>query len=149
MDTNKFTFWPKLSSICLLQQPRSQVLSRSVGTGRREPWERGSLLQLNLSTTATLGTETSGHCGEVAVVERSKQEWMYGLSAKIMAIVERWPLVEVPLYSVTGAWEKEVRKKTGWWPTFQLVLCTLQFYRKSPQSVTRPARRKKKNYLVI
>ena len=36
---------------------------------------------------------------------------MYGLSAKIMAIVERWPLVEVPLYSVTGAWEKEVLKK--------------------------------------
>ena len=24
-----------------LKQPRSQVLSRSVGTGRREPWERG------------------------------------------------------------------------------------------------------------
>ena len=23
-----------------------------------------------------------GHCGEVAVVERLKQEWMYGLSAK-------------------------------------------------------------------
>ena len=27
-------------------------------------------LQLNLSTMATLGTEESGHCGEVAVVER-------------------------------------------------------------------------------
>ena len=36
---------------------------------------------------------------------------MYGLSAKKMAIVERWPLVEVRLYSVTGAWEREVCKK--------------------------------------
>ena len=36
---------------------------------------------------ATLGTEESGHCGEVAVVERLKQEWMYGLSAQ-----KKWPL---------------------------------------------------------
>ena len=28
-----------------------------------------------------------------------------------MAVAERWPLVEVRLYSVTGAWEKELRKK--------------------------------------
>ena len=35
-------------------------------------------VQLNLSTTATLGTE-SGHCREVAVVER-------------------WPLVQVQMY---------------------------------------------------
>ena len=41
-------------------------------------------VQLNLSTTATLGTDKSGHCREVAVVQRLKQEWMYmyGLSAK-------------------------------------------------------------------
>ena len=38
-------------------------------------------LQLNLSTTATLGTEERGHCKEVAIVERLKQERMYGLSA--------------------------------------------------------------------
>ena len=31
-------------------------------------------VQLNLSTTATLGTEESGLCREVAVVERLKQE---------------------------------------------------------------------------
>ena len=36
---------------------------------------------------------------------------MYGLSDKIMAFVERWSLVKVRLYSVTGAWEKEVCKK--------------------------------------
>ena len=54
------------------------------------------VLQLNLSTTATLGTQKSGHCREVAViVERLKQEWMHGLSAKKKAIVEKWPLVEV------------------------------------------------------
>ena len=32
------------------------------------------LIQLNLSTMATLGTEESSHCKEVAVVERLKQE---------------------------------------------------------------------------
>ena len=32
----------------------------------------------------------------MAVVERFKQELMYGLS--VVAIVERWPLVEVQLY---------------------------------------------------
>ena len=31
-------------------------------------------LQLNLSTMATLGTEGSGHCKEVAIAERFKQE---------------------------------------------------------------------------
>ena len=46
----------------------------------------------------SLGTEKSGHCRKVAVVERLKQELMYGLSAKKMAVVERWPLVEVRLY---------------------------------------------------
>ena len=36
----------------------------------------------------------------VVVVERFKQELMYGLSAgtKKVAVVERWPLVEVRLY---------------------------------------------------
>ena len=49
-------------------------------------------IQLNLSTMATFETEESGHCRKGAVVERLKQEWIYGLSAKKMAIVERWPL---------------------------------------------------------
>ena len=31
---------------------------------------------------ATFGTEESGHCGEVAFLEKLKQEWMYELSAK-------------------------------------------------------------------
>jgi len=34
----------------------------------------------------------------VAIVERFKQESMYGQSAKKMAVVERWSLVEVRLY---------------------------------------------------
>ena len=29
--------------------------------------------------------------GEVAVVERFRQESMYGLSTKTVAVVERWP----------------------------------------------------------
>ena len=54
---------------------------------------------LNLYRTPTLGTEASGHFRKVVVVERLKQEWMYGLSAKKKAVVEssRWPLVEVRL----------------------------------------------------
>jgi len=50
---------------------------------------------LKLSTTATLGTEESGCCREVAAVERFKQESMYGLSAqksghcREVAVVER------------------------------------------------------------
>ena len=55
-----------------------------------------------------LETHFSGRCRcrEVAVVERFKQELMYGLSAgtkkcgrcREVAVVERWPLVEVRLY---------------------------------------------------
>ena len=57
-----------------------------------------------------LGTHFSGRCRcrEVAVVERFKQEVMYGLSAgtkksgrcREVAVVERWPLVEVRLYNL-------------------------------------------------
>ena len=52
---------------------------------------------------ATWGTEESGCCREMAVVERLKQESKYGLSAKNsghwreVATVERWLLVEVRL----------------------------------------------------
>ena len=56
-------------------------------------------LQLNLST---LGTEESSHFKEVAIVEKFKPELMYGLFAsqdKKVAIVERWPKVEAPLYA--------------------------------------------------
>ena len=57
-------------------------------------------LQLNLSTTtATLGTEESGHCREV---ETSMNVWnvcqKYGRCREV-AIVERWPLLEVQLYT--------------------------------------------------
>ena len=64
-------------------------------------------VQLNLTTTVTLGTEKSGHC-----VERLKQESMYGLSAQKKLplevggtgggggwpLVERWSLVVFRLY---------------------------------------------------
>jgi len=56
------------------------------------------LIQLNLSITATLGAEKTGRRREVAVVERFKQESIYWLSTKKVAIVERKPLVEVRLY---------------------------------------------------
>ena len=36
-------------------------------------------MQLNLSKTATFGTEESGHHKEVPVEERFQQESMYGL----------------------------------------------------------------------
>ena len=43
----------------------------------------------------------NGHLGDrqkVKVVERFKQESVYGLSTKKSGCVERWPLVEVGLY---------------------------------------------------
>ena len=43
-------------------------------------------IQLKLSTTITLGTEESW------VIESFKQESMYVLSAKKVAVVEKWPL---------------------------------------------------------
>ena len=58
-------------------------------------------VQLNLPTTATLGTEENSYHREVAVVESLKQESMCRLLAKKMAAVERWPLEEFPLYTVT------------------------------------------------
>ena len=54
---------------------------------------KGTLhIQLNLSTTATLGTEESVHCREV---ETRVNVWT---AAKKMAVAESWPLVEVRLY---------------------------------------------------
>ena len=84
---------------------------------------------------ATMGTEESDQCRQVTVVERLKQEWMHGLSAKkTVAAVERWPLVEVritvswisysclhlSLYAHTflGAWQKSSHS----WDTSHLTL---------------------------
>ena len=54
------------------------------------------LTQLKLSTTATLGTEKSGHCREVVVVEAETTVNVRTIRLKKkMADVERWPLVEV------------------------------------------------------
>ena len=53
-------------------------------------------IQLKLSTTATLRTEESGRCRKVAILEGFKQESRYGLSAKKVAAVERWPLANHP-----------------------------------------------------
>ena len=47
---------------------------------------------------------------KVAVVERFKQKSMYGLSTKKMAVVERRPLVEVGLYVVYF-----ILVKSNWW----------------------------------
>ena len=55
--------------------------------------ESKGLLQLNLSTTAILGTEESNHCREV---ETRVNVWT--VHQKKVAVVERWRLVEVRLY---------------------------------------------------
>ena len=52
--------------------------------------DSSSPIQLNISTTVTLGTEESGCCSA-----RFEQESMYVLSTKNVAVVERWPLVRV------------------------------------------------------
>ena len=46
----------------------------------------GDKLQLSLSTRATVGTEESGYCREVAGVERCKKESMYELSVLEVAV---------------------------------------------------------------
>ena len=45
-----------------------------------------------------MGTGESGLFSEVAIVEGFKQESMYGVSPQKVAVVERWPLVDVRLY---------------------------------------------------
>ena len=46
----------------------------------------GDKLQLSLSTRATVGTEESGRCREVAGEETLKQESMYELSVREVAV---------------------------------------------------------------
>ena len=53
------------------------------------------LIQLKLSTTATLGTEKSGHCREVVVVEAETTVNVRTIRLKKMAVVQRWSLLEV------------------------------------------------------
>ena len=53
------------------------------------------LIQLKLSTTATLGTEKSGHCREMVVVKAETTVNAQTIRLKKMAVVERWPLWEV------------------------------------------------------
>ena len=52
--------------------------------------------QLKLSTTATLGTEKSGHCREMVVVKAETTVNVRTVRLKKkMAVVKRWPLVDV------------------------------------------------------
>ena len=53
------------------------------------------LIQMKLSSTATLGTEKSGHCREVVVVEAETTVNVRAIRLKKMAVVQRWPLWEV------------------------------------------------------
>ena len=53
------------------------------------------LIQMKLSTTDTLGTEKSGHCREVVVVEAETTVNVRTIRLKKMAVVQRWPLWEV------------------------------------------------------
>ena len=52
-------------------------------------------VQLNLSAMATVGTEESGRCKEVAVLERFQTRvdaWIFcPLGRKKVAVVKRWP----------------------------------------------------------
>ena len=53
------------------------------------------LMQLKLSTTATLVTEKSGYCREMIVVEAETTVNVRTVRLKKMAVVQRWPLWEV------------------------------------------------------
>ena len=73
--TRKMITVPRIYE-CLLQRTISSHLNYSCTSVQRPPWGQK----------------------KVAIVERIKQKWMYGLSGKKMAIVERSPLLEVQLY---------------------------------------------------
>ena len=53
---------------------------------------RQYLIQLKLSTTATLGTEKNGHCREMVAVEAETIVNVSTVRLKKMAVVERWSL---------------------------------------------------------
>ena len=53
------------------------------------------LIQMKLSATATLGTEKSGYCREMVVVEAETTVNVRTIRLKKMAVVQRWPLWEV------------------------------------------------------
>ena len=56
-------------------------------------WEVAIVERFKQESMYGLSTKKSDHCREVAIVERFKQESIYGLSAqKKVTIVERWPL---------------------------------------------------------
>ena len=60
------------------------------------------LIQLKLSTTATLVTEKSGHCREMVVVKAETTVNVQTVRLKKkMAVVKRWPLVDVQVWSKT------------------------------------------------
>ena len=48
-------------------------------------------MQLNLSSMATVGTEESGHCREMAILERFKRVNVWTIRKKV-TVVGRWPL---------------------------------------------------------
>ena len=55
-------------------------------------------MQLNLSSMATVGTEESGHCREMAILERFKRVNVWTIRKKSdfcgeVAIEEKWPSV--------------------------------------------------------
>ena len=51
-------------------------------------------IQLNLSTTATLGTEESDHCKEV-LNKRQCMDFFVEKDQKKVVVVERWLIAEV------------------------------------------------------
>jgi len=58
---------------------------------------QGNETLLNLSTMATLGTEESGHCKVVAVVESFLTRVNVRMGTKKVTVAERWRLAEVQL----------------------------------------------------
>ena len=67
------------------------LLERGVGTVIKK-------LQLNLSTTATLGTEKSGRCREVLNKSQCMDFLAHRNKKKGVAVAESWWLAEVGLY---------------------------------------------------
>ena len=81
----------RVATASLTPMATKQTILRSFNPNK----ECNYKIQLNLFTTAKVGIEESGRYKEVAVIERFKQESMYGLI--VHQNKKTWPLVEVGL----------------------------------------------------
>ena len=109
MEHNQNTYIIKMDTETQCSEDKCRLLHQFM---KKRFSQKRTVLAVVDRLFSQLGMHFNGRCRcrEVAVVERFKQELMYGLSAgtkkcgrcREVAVVERWPLVEVRLYLSFG-----------------------------------------------